>query len=127
MNREIKFRVWDLDKQTMVYPTIQHNEKYVMQLNCHYIGEFNGKKYNTVQMPLMQFTGLYDRNGGEIYEGDILTDDFGSIAVVVWYDTYAQFRLDYGEDDIHLFDGQQNEMTIFGNIYENPELLQENN
>ena len=82
------------------------------------------------EITLMQSTGLFDRNGKEIFEGDIL-DYKGRKALVRWHGSYASF--------IYRFvDELQNRNTewkplylaymkceIIGNIYENPELLED--
>lgn len=132
--REIKFRAWDMDENKMVYPTIQHNDAYVMQLNCSYVGEFNGSKYDTVNMPIMQFTGLKDKHGNEIYEFDILKIDkshqsFGSCShkVVEYVNQSGRFHLigttyDNMADAIFDLSGK-NCSEVIGNRFNNPELL----
>jgi uncharacterized phage protein (TIGR01671 family) len=90
---------------------------------------------------IMQFTGLFDKNGKEIYEGDILVDDDPTDACrhrIVYYDDQAKFELETWEGDDNwssgLFDyladatqikGRLDLFEVIGNIYENPELLEE--
>jgi hypothetical protein len=77
--------------------------------------------------PITQFTGLIDKNGKEIYEGDII-DVAGTPVVVCWNKECASFscrKIDETEPySDHLY-GCQNMTIIIGNIFENPELLKE--
>lgn len=83
---------------------------------------------------LMQFTGLHDKNGKEIWEGDICAFGEGGVGKVVsGIDLigddndpgYHGFLLRYNEDANYLFewDKNRNVIEVLGNIYENPELL----
>lgn len=65
--------MWDFVKNEMIVPSIAHNENYVLQLNCQYIGEFNGQKYESIKLPLMQFSGFTSDDGQDIYEGDFVS------------------------------------------------------
>jgi uncharacterized phage protein (TIGR01671 family) len=83
---------------------------------------------------IMQFTGLLDKNGKEIYEGDILGLAEGVYGTweVFWDDDFKGFSLSKTEEEIaglgetlnkDVFDGITTEAEIIGNIYENPELI----
>lgn len=65
---------------------------------------------------LMQYTGLQDKNGKEIYEGDVLQDDkkFAGAFVVDWNTMF---------DHSNWNSSRGNVFEIIGNIYENPELI----
>lgn len=77
---------------------------------------------------LMQYTGLKDKNGVEIYEGDILwLGDAGSIVQILWSD--FKLRLKWvnpmgASDNIYAW---KDDLEVIGNIYENPELLEASN
>ena len=67
--REIKFRAWDKENKVMIYPKGILFDGRVVNFNCGILEPFE-------EYELMQFTGLYDKNGKEIYEGDIIKYSF---------------------------------------------------
>src|SRR3989304_9140917 len=91
--------------------------------NCFDIcGEFN----NNAEFEIMQYTGLKDKNGKEIYEGDILRTN-EHIDFIVWNEKKCGFSYSNDKSNMSLpqwFEhGQYSGTEIIGNIYENPELL----
>lgn len=119
--REIKFRVWDSEKKKIV-PIQRHSFKTGKSMpygwNVEYIFD-----------DLMQYTGLKDKNGKEIYEGDILLYN-NDIKTVVNYKNGAFVR-SYENSNIYLLydsfitDGCLDNYEIIGNIYEDKHLLEE--
>ena len=112
--REIKFQAWDKTTNTMVAFDLKD-----IQLNLFSVRELASR--NNWSNPIVQFTGLQDKNGKEIYEGDIVKNHLDFIDRVVWnpFPKMAGFQVNhYGID---IFDAQS--IEIIGNIYENPELI----
>ena len=80
-----------------------------------------------------QFTGLYDKNGTEIYEGDILAHDYGDYSLIVYREECMAFcRVDakdvgningYFNLSEHAWRSCLQRAEVIGNQYENPELL----
>lgn len=117
--REIKFRAWDkLNKEMFNVEFIDFQKKQVYRDVVSY------RKFNDVE--LMQYTGLKDEYGDEIYEGDIVTLH-NSRYKVIFNSEEARFVLRYDEFEMEIpFTNNNNErMEIIGNIYENPELMEE--
>lgn len=71
-----------------------------------------------------QYTGLTDKNGAKIFEGDIISFECSGCALITWDDDDARFVILYDENDktdFSAFWGK--DVEIIGNIHDNPELL----
>lgn len=126
--REIKFRVWHViewdedDKPT----------KYQMTYDWAF-EEYGTLNDQLSSVPgIMQYTGLKDKNGREIYEGDVVSykqvERFGesvnTYTTTVKYEDYGFVPMRYNvvcEDDF--YSCHIEEIEVIGNIHENPELL----
>jgi uncharacterized phage protein (TIGR01671 family) len=121
--KEIKFRAWDIENNKMI-KSYAHVSK-AGQFYTAWTSNDSDREY----IP-MQSTGLKDKNGVEIYEGDILQDDERPVecGVVEWdYDSLivnnAQITPEWRKTTVE--SGlKYRHWIIIGNIYENPELLE---
>lgn len=122
MSREIKFRVWDKTEKRMI-------DVFGIELDSNRV-TFDGTDYYLIgkEVELMQYTGLKDKNGKEIYEGDIVDHaphmdrkEFGLTycEVVKWDESRAMWQ-GLGRDEGFSFNS---DLLVIGNIYENSELL----
>jgi len=129
MSREIKFRVWDKDLKKMhICGENQHDSISFSypENEAHYYNLQNGCGSSTDgsgTYELMQYTGLKDKDGKEIYEGDVV--QFKSIRGII--ERYEVEYTNYGEWAIgmHRLSMRFKGFEVIGNIYENPELLEE--
>lgn len=125
--REIKFRVWD--KETKNICEVRNIDFISEMVQIKYQANYGVRELENVI--LMQFTGLQDKNGVDIYEGDILIYqhmfvDKKSVSEVIWNEKYSGFA-SYVEDDERRYILEKelkNQFEVIGNIYENPELLE---
>ena len=125
MNREIKFRAWVKKEKEMTKVLALETRDYAT-LNVLY----NDNSKCTLGMfavEIMQYTGLKDKNGKEIYEGDIviLNDAEEENRCIVKY-KYGSYILVDGDLREDLSNVEAKFLEVVGNIYENKNLLEEN-
>ena len=151
--REIKFRAWDKkDKvmrevcgiESLKISNHENRTKTIVRMQCSYYEDqkkiiLSDFAENIDRIELMQYTGLKDKNGKEIYEGDII-GDIEDWSIVIWCDKCIGWQLAWYDIDIdkktcHMCDGNfditetfenniaDNDEEVIGNIYETPELL----
>jgi len=122
--RTIKFRGFSIALNDFVYGYLDYYELH---------DEFAIDDYAVNEDSISQFTGQHDKNGTEIYEGDILAHDYGGYSLIVYREECMAFcRID--AKDVGNINGYYNlheeawrsclqRAKVIGNQYENPELL----
>lgn len=121
MNREIKFRVWDIKNKEMLKvqeldfePTF-YGGKIAIRLD-----QYNDY-FDTEDMILMQYTGIDDKNGKEIYEGDIVKYENMTGKIMFFNGSFIMSNFEETEEwELGVIN---EELEIMGNIYDNPELI----
>ena len=114
--RNFKFRAWDKENNRMY--DVEFIGEDVIKLK-------EGEWENIENFVLMQYTGFQDANGNEIYEGDIVQAK-GDIGEIIWDDAFGCWIISSGEYFPNLTSHKASKCVIIGNIYENPELMENN-
>lgn len=134
--REIKFRAWD--KVMKVYREVLsidlEKQKVICPPRGHEFTEWYNQHLSFNEVLLLQYTGLKDRNGKEIYEGDILlfNNDHPNAQKTEWKCVVkyrkGSFVCEYPRDGVynHFDSWNVPKVTwkVIGNVFENPELLE---
>ena len=133
--REIKFRAWlKEDRKMEDIKTIDFTDKTIRCLKKNeFINAYLLRRVSFDDVELMQYTGVKDKNGKEIYEGDIVLIKLYETST--WHKTVVGFKkgafiadLIDKEDYVYIFHHgfTGDDFEIIGNVYENKNLLEEN-
>jgi len=125
--REIKFRAWHKERQKIidVFDINFRTPATVQILDENYV--LYDELFDCVE--LMQLTGMHDKNGTQIYEGDILSDHVG-IGVVEYSEKIASFKVNYRDGFCKWFidynlRGELESIEVIGNIHQHAHLLEQ--
>ena len=122
--REIKFRAWDKENEKIMkvsYISLENKEIAVKDFGTYHF-------FRIKDIELMQYIGLKDKNDKEIYEGDIvvLNNIENDNMCIVRYE-HSSYRLEGWSLREDLSNVEDRFLEVVGNIYENKNLLEENN
>lgn len=124
--REIKFRAWDMNDNSWANYS-EESARYKRGIAEFFESKQPFYRFNRGDIVLMQFTGIKDKNGKEIYEGDILkplSPLKGKPHEVKWESAAFVIGASFV---LGLPPFQSNNFEVIGNIYESPDLLEQTN
>lgn len=130
MSRVIKFRAWDKKEKRMwwnvqnAYDTLEDHGKIEGKDNCFYPCSF-GEVLESDNYIVMEFTGLHDKNGKEIFESDVIKDKgyMGIVTYGIWNGApmFYSFTEPFGTPEKLML---SIDCEVLGNIYSDPHLLE---
>lgn len=108
--KEVKYKIWDTFQKKM------YDWQTILDSNCS-LKDFLAKVYIK-----LEYTGLTDKNGKEIYQGDIVQYNTKTHAIILWNNQEACFEGLVIESHARFFIHKE-PVIIIGDIYRNPELI----
>ena len=134
--REIKFRAWDEGNKILhknvefIRSGLENNDWIIFKSDKQKLEDdlVLNNPYFQKQIKIMQYTGLKDKNGVEIYEGDIIKYDFNKLNYRIEFLNAEFIARRFYENIENLYPSEFDygkECEVIGNIYENQELLKE--
>ena len=113
MSRIIKFKGWNPhDKVIATWEKIKEHKGYMYD----FVNEV------TDNLKMMQFTNCFDKNGSEIYEGDIVKNSDGKLFEIQCY--FGNFVFFDDDEVVYLTENIVKGFEVVGNIHQNPELIE---
>ncbi|HIJ11040.1 TPA: hypothetical protein HA278_03195 [Candidatus Woesearchaeota archaeon] len=137
--REIKFRAWDKDHKIMFLPEkdtdagVRFSDEYGYCRIHYFKNEESTTEHHECDCVWMQFTGLKDAGGKDVYEGDVIKYDESPLVNTIRFrngsfvtvNPFCCKHCDEGYSYIEPLGDVMSKFTVIGNIYKNPELIQE--
>ena len=127
--REVIFRGKRTDNGKWIYGDLRHISDWKGGYNPHIVDNTNGRNNSVTGLEIIpetvgQYTGLTDKNGMKIFEGDILTiENEGVYAAIKYNESNAAFYVEDEDHEDYLGEAWETDVVIIGNIHDNPEIL----
>lgn len=130
MSRINKYRAWNTEKKIMCYDNEDFSACYwdgAYGSEVGIINEYLNLPEHLRNYEYMQYIGVDDKNGKEIYEDDIVLSDDGKIGQVQWFEEHLAFMIWCVTDNkvYFAYENDFSKIEVIGNVYENADLLKE--
>lgn len=128
MSRVNKYRAWNTEKKIMCYKHEDEEQHWFDGVCCSDVEMVNGRLNSGLSAyECMQYIGVDDKNGKEIYENDIVLSDDGKVGQVQWFEEHLAFMIWCVTDNkvYFAYENDFSKIEVIGNVYENADLLKE--